>query len=129
MVIVCANAIKEKNNEYLLGRRRIKKITTISQRGEMMNPNKGLFKTPYVDISRYEFETNIVKEIPEELARAYHVVAMESTQYYMTVAIASLDKLYVVDILEKKLNKRVLLIHAQAEHITEVINQYYKKEV
>lgn len=82
---------------------------------------------PYIDISRYEFEADIVKEIPEELARAYHVVAMDKTEYYITVAIASLDKPYVVNILEKKLNKRIFLILADEIEVIKVINEYYKK--
>ena len=34
---------------------------------------------PYIDITRFEFDRETVAEIPEEMSRAYMVIAMEST--------------------------------------------------
>ena len=62
---------------------------------------------PYVDLTNYQFDPEVVKSLPETVARRYRVVVMEQRERDVLVGMADPTDLFAYDELGRILKKRV----------------------
>ena len=79
---------------------------------------------PYVNLGREEIDTNIMKQIPETMARAQKIVVFGEDENNIKVAMAEPGNEVTVDLLGKKFGKNVEKYYATETDI-EAAMQYY----
>ena len=85
------------------------------------------FPAPYIDVKNYELDYNVCKLIPKEIALEFWVVALEEMNKHLVVVLAYPENEVMIDVLEKKLNRPLLIIKSDFEQIKEAINNIYKQ--
>ena len=92
-------------------------------------------KIPFINIERYECDSETVQSIPEEMARSYQVVGIQ--KFYDTV-IGQLNLFTMgmvnpkdntaVSILENKFNCKVIPFAIDIEEWAKIINKTYERK-
>ena len=81
---------------------------------------------PFVDLSRETIAPEILKEIPEPIARKHNIVAFKKAGENLEVAMLDPDDLPTIDFIKKKAGLKILPRITTPESITHVLKQYQK---
>jgi len=80
---------------------------------------------PYVDISKYTIDLNVLKIIPERIARFYNILPLFEIENFLTIAMADpLDTVSLEEISEK-VKFKIESVLASEEGIKEAIDRWY----
>lgn len=83
------------------------------------------FGFPYLPLANYEIETQIVKLIPENVAKQYNLIAIDKIGNSLTVAMSDPLNVHAVEDVELITNCKVQVFVSTQTDIRESINRYY----
>ena len=86
------------------------------------------FKVPFLDIKYYDFDSEIVRIIPEEMAREYKVIAVDKLKHILTVGMVHPEDKNLIEFLEQEIKMLVLPFQINLSDFMEVIESVYIKE-
>lgn len=82
---------------------------------------------PYVKLSNYIIDTNVLKLIPEEIARKYKLIPLFVLEDTLTIAMANPQDIVALDEIRMKTKlKYIDVVIAGKTDIENTINQYYR---
>ncbi len=81
---------------------------------------------PFVDLSGQRVDIDVLRVIPEMVAKKHQIVAFERTPSELRVAMNDPEDLQIIDFIRKKTGLRITPCLASAESIKEVLTQYNK---
>lgn len=83
------------------------------------------FGFPYLPLANYEIDQQIVKLIPENVAKQYNLVAIDKIGNSLTVAMSDPLNLHAVEDVELITNCKVQVFVSTQTDIKEALNRYY----
>lgn len=86
------------------------------------------FKPPFLDLTRYELDVNIVRIIPEEIAKEHHVIAIDIFENILTIGMINPEDNLLIDFLEQETKKKVIPFKISLSAWQEVIATAYIDE-
>ena len=85
------------------------------------------FAMPYIDISRFQFNGEITRRLPESLARRYRaIILMEEDQQYFVGFVDPLDIL-AVDEVYRALKQKVVPAFVKEQEVLNAIDRIYRR--
>lgn len=87
--------------------------------------SKQLF-IPFLDLTRYKLDPNIVSMIPEKIAKQYKVIAVSMIGNAITVAMSDPLNIFAIDDLKVVTKCEIDPVIASEKNIYEMIKTYYK---
>lgn len=83
------------------------------------------YGVPYVKLSDYILDREVINYIPEELCRKLKLIPIRLDKNSITIAMADPGDIYAVDLLKQRLNMDVESVYASIDSINNAINRYY----
>ncbi len=80
---------------------------------------------PPIDITKYRLDKEIVKLIPEKMARHYYLIPISKIGNMLTVAMSDPLNIFAIDELKMLTHYKIEPVIAKEEDIKEIINAYY----
>ena len=80
---------------------------------------------PFITLSHYEIDPDILKSIPEEIVKKYKIVPVDKTGKTLTVALADPSNVYLLDELKLVTKCNILPVISFESDIEEAIHKYY----
>ena len=85
------------------------------------------FAMPYIDISRFQFDSEITRRLPESLARRYRaIILMEEEGQYFVGFVDPLDIL-AVDEVQRSLQKNIVAAFVKEQDVLNAIDRIYRR--
>ena len=84
------------------------------------------FKLPPFDISKFKIPAEVVKIIPERIARQYHLICVSQIGSTITVAMSDPLNIFAIDDLRMLTGKEIDLVLATESDIAKSIEKYYR---
>ncbi len=85
------------------------------------------FAMPYIDISRFQFNSEITRRLPESLARRYRaIILMEEEQQYFVGFVDPLDIL-AVDEVQRSLKQKIVPAFVKEQEVLNAIDRIYRR--
>ena len=85
------------------------------------------FAMPYIDISRFQFDSEVTRRLPESMARRYRAIILmeEETQYFVGF-VDPLDIL-AVDEVQRNLKKTIVPAFVKEQEVLNAIDRIYRR--
>ncbi|MCX7920257.1 MAG: type IV-A pilus assembly ATPase PilB [bacterium] len=83
---------------------------------------------PYITLSHYEIDPQIIKTIPEDIVRRYKIIPVDKTGNQLTVALADPANIYILDELKVLTGNEIIPLISYESEINRAIEQYYRKQ-
>lgn len=83
---------------------------------------------PYITLSHYEIDSQIIKTIPEDIVRKYKIIPVDKTGNQLTVALADPANIYILDELKVLTGNEIIPLISYESEINRAIEQYYRKQ-
>jgi len=83
---------------------------------------------PFITLSHYEIDPDILKAIPEDIVKKYKIVPVDKTGKTLTVALADPSNVYLLDELKLVTKCNILPVISFESDIEEAIHKYYGAE-
>jgi type IV pilus assembly protein PilB len=83
---------------------------------------------PFITLSQYEIDPEIVRSIPRDIARKYRIVPVDRMGDVLTVALSDPSNIYVLDELRLLTKCQIVPVISFETDINEAIEQYYNDE-
>ena len=83
---------------------------------------------PYLPLGNYDIDEDVIKTIPEQVARQYYVIPIDKIGNTLTIAMADPLNEQAIDDVELLSNCTIQLFVSTATDIREAIDRYYKKK-
>jgi type IV pilus assembly protein PilB len=80
---------------------------------------------PPINISKYIIDTELLKLIPEEVARTYQMIPLAKMEQGLTVAVSDPFNIMAVDMLKSLIKTDIYLVLATSLEIIKAIDKYY----
>ncbi len=80
---------------------------------------------PYMMLTQYDIDINVVSSIPEQMARRYTSIAVGTVENKLRVAMKEPLDIYAIDALRMSTKMEIIPILASGKRIEEVIDQVY----
>jgi len=80
---------------------------------------------PFITLSHYEIDADILKSIPEDIVKKYKIVPVDKTGKTLTVALADPSNVYLLDELKLVTKCNILPVISFESDIEEAIHKYY----
>ncbi len=80
---------------------------------------------PFITLSHYEIDRDILKSIPEELVRKYRIVPVDRADNVLTVALSDPSNIYLLDELRLLTKCQIVPVISFESDINEAIERYY----
>lgn len=85
------------------------------------------FSMPYIDISRFQFDSEITRRLPESVARRYRaIILMEEEAQYFVGFVDPLDIL-AVDEVQRSLKKNIVPAFVKEQEVLNAIDRIYRR--
>ena len=85
------------------------------------------FAMPYIDISRFQFDSEITRRLPESIARRYRaIILMEEENQYFVGFVDPLDIL-AVDEVQRSLKKNIVPAFVKEQEVLNAIDRIYRR--
>ena len=85
------------------------------------------FAMPYIDISRFQFDSEITRRLPESIARRYRaIILMEEQDQYFVGFVDPLDIL-AVDEVQRALKKNIVAAFVKEQEVLNAIDRIYRR--
>ena len=114
-----AKKSKKKVQDVLLAEGLIKEDELIKLEGYILG-------IPFVNLSKEKIESEVLKIIPEPIAKAHNIVAFRKKRQELEVAMLDPDDLATIDFIKKKANLKILPRLTTPESMKYVLRQYSK---
>ncbi len=85
-------------------------------------------KVPFIILSHYEIDPQILQSIPEDIVRKYKIVPVDKTGNTLTVALSDPSDIFLMDELKLLTNCEIIPVISFESDIEEAINKYYGHE-
>jgi len=83
---------------------------------------------PYIDIKTYSLKVDVVKTLPEAVARRYRVIVLEQRERDVLVGMADPTDLFAYDELGHVLKKRVRQAVVRENDLLDMLDRMYRRE-
>lgn len=83
---------------------------------------------PFITLSHYEIDPQILESIPPDLVRKYQIVPVDKTGDTLTVALSDPSNIYLLDELRLLTNCKIVPVISFESDIQEAIQRYYQTE-
>lgn len=83
---------------------------------------------PFITLSHYEIDEEVIKSIPEEIIRKYKIVPVDKTGNTLTVALADPSNIYLLDELRILTKSQIVPVISFETDIIETINKYLSND-
>lgn len=83
-------------------------------------------KIPLLDLTRYAKKSDVIKKLPEKLARLFRVLLLEDNAHDVLLAMVDLTDLKALDELRRVLRKTISLAFVLEADLLSAIDQYYR---
>ena len=83
---------------------------------------------PYISISDYEIDKEILESVSEEMARKYKIIPLDRTDKLLTVAIVDPDNIHHLDEIKIRTKMDVMPVISLPKEIEAAIDKYYGAE-
>jgi len=80
---------------------------------------------PFITLSHYDIDRQVLESIPEELVRKYKIVPVDKTGDTLTIALADPSNIYLLDELRILTKCQIIPVISFESDIMEAINRYY----
>jgi len=80
---------------------------------------------PFITLSHYEIDRQVIESIPEEIVRKYKIVPVDKTGDTLTVALSDPSNIYLQDELRLLTKCKIIPVISFESDIMEAINHYY----
>lgn len=85
------------------------------------------FAMPYIDISRFQFDSEITRRLPESIARRYRaIILMEEESQYFVGFVDPLDIL-AVDEVQRSLKKTIVPAFVKEQEVLNAVDRIYRR--
>ena len=82
---------------------------------------------PFLEIHFYKIKPEVIRELPEAIARRYRVIPIDRIKNGFLVAVADPTDVVAFDEVSKKLKKQLRLVVAREKDILRIIDDVYRK--
>lgn len=82
---------------------------------------------PVIDLARYEFEPEVIKRLPETMARRYRALVLKDQGSHYLVGMADPTDLFAYDELAHHLGKHINLAIARESQLLETFDRVYRR--
>ena len=82
---------------------------------------------PYIAINKYDIDPNVLKLIPEKVAREFHVIPLDRVGDVLSVVMVNPVSISMKTELEKLTGCKIATFIATKSEVNEAINRWYKK--
>ena len=89
---------------------------------------KNYFNVPFIQIENYTLDVDVVKLIPEEMARYYQVVALEKCNDVLIVGMVKPEDDTIINILEARLKHKIIPVKVDIQNWANAINNNYVRQ-
>lgn len=83
---------------------------------------------PFITLSHYEIDQDILQSIPEELVHKYNIVPVDKTGDTLTIALADPSNIYLLDELKLLTHCQIVPVISFESDIRDAIEKYYASE-
>jgi type IV pilus assembly protein PilB len=80
---------------------------------------------PFITLSHYDIDRQVIESIPEEIVRKYKIVPVDKTGDTLTVALSDPSNIYLQDELRLLTKCKIIPVISFESDIMEAINHYY----
>ena len=80
---------------------------------------------PFITLSHYDIDPQILKSIPEDIVRRYRIVPVDKTGDTLTIALSDPSNIYLLDELRLLTKCQIIPVISFESDIEEAINRYY----
>ena len=94
---------------------------------DLLNFLSRQLQIPFLDIAQYKRKPEICKELPENLARRFRVMLLESTNHDVLLAMADPTDLMAMDEIGRILKKRIRQAVVKESDLLNAIDQAYRR--
>ncbi len=95
--------------------------------GELLLELSTHFSMPYIDISRFQFDSEITRRLPESIARRYRaIILMEEEGQYFVGFVDPLDIL-AVDEVQRCLKKTIVPAFVKEQELLNAVDRIYRR--
>ncbi|WP_347987363.1 GspE/PulE family protein [Methylomonas sp. AM2-LC] len=94
---------------------------------DLLNFLSRQLQIPYLDISQYKRKPEVCKELPENLARRYRAMLLESNETEVLLAMADPSDLMGLDEINRVLKKRIRQAVVKESDLLTAIDQAYRR--
>ncbi len=94
---------------------------------DLLNFLSRQLQIPFIDISQYQRDDEVINQLPETLARRFRVVMLENNEHDVLLAMADPTDLMGIDELTRIIKKRIRQAVARETDLLKVIDQSYRK--
>ena len=98
----------------------IKELDLLSFTAQQLN-------IPYLDISQYSWKAEVVRALPENVARRFRVLLLENNNYDVLVAMADPADLISLDELSRVFKKTIRAVLVKESDLVRAIDQAYRR--
>ncbi|MEK7453001.1 MAG: ATPase, T2SS/T4P/T4SS family [Patescibacteria group bacterium] len=116
---IIAEKLKKKLSDILLDQKMINEE-------ELIRLQAYILGIPFVDLAKENVSLDILKIIPELIARKHNIVAFRKKGSDLEVAMTDPDDIQTIEFIRKKSNLNILPRLTDSKSIKEVLNQYKK---
>jgi type IV pilus assembly protein PilB len=86
------------------------------------------YQIPYISISDYEIDREILDSVSEEMARRYKIIPLDRTDKLLTVALVDPDNIHHLDEIKLKTKMDVMPVISLPKEIEAAIDKYYGRK-
>ncbi|KXK37009.1 MAG: Type II secretion system protein E [Candidatus Hinthialibacteria bacterium OLB16] len=86
------------------------------------------YQIPYISISEYEIDREILDSVSEDIARRYKIIPLDRTDKLLTVALVDPDNIHHLDEIKIKTRMDVMPVISLPKEIEAAIDKYYGKQ-
>jgi len=80
---------------------------------------------PFITLSHYEIDEQVLASLPKEIVRKYKIVPVDKTGDTLTIALSDPSNIYLLDELKLLTRNEIIPVISFESDITEAINRYY----
>lgn len=82
---------------------------------------------PFLELQYYRVKPEVIREIPESLARRHKIIPIDRIKNKFLVAVADPTDLYAYDEVAKKLRKPIMVVLVREREILRVIDEVFRR--
>ena len=83
---------------------------------------------PFITLSQYEIDQDVLRSIPHDIVKKYHIVPVDRTGDVLTVALSDPSNIYVLDELRLLTKCQIVPVISFETDIRDALEQYYNEE-
>jgi len=94
---------------------------------DLLNFLSRQLQIPFIDLTQYQRNDEVINQLPETLARRFRVILLEDNEHDVLLAMADPTDLMGVDELTRIINKRIRQAVVRESDLLKVIDQSYRR--